>query len=307
MKVATQKTMNVQDPTRAHATDAGLDLYVPEGQGCLVRPGAVYTINLGVRVAIPDGHYGQLTLRSSAGKKGLTMPHGVGIIDSGYRGDLKLLVTALTDPVLVAAGDRVCQLIVLPLPAVEFEPGIVGDTTDRGTGGFGSTDGNADGALYDGEYDTGEITVGKLIGMLQSIARNYGDQVPVTASADGPHHYEQIAAPLIRYADRVGVPGSQDAFDLNSKGDTIVVLSQAMKETDMEDRINLTVGGLMRALQDIAFRFGNDTPIVLPSSADADYEQATAPIIMHARREPMPDDWDLFHVDPTGKAVAVIS
>lgn len=79
------------------------------------------------------------------------------------------------------------------------------------------------------------------------------------------------------------------------------------KEKNMADQINLTVGGLMRALQDIAFRYGVDTPIVLPSNADADYEQATAPIIVHAKREPVPDDWDLFHVDPAGEAVAVIS
>lgn len=55
MKVTVQKTMNAQDPTRAHATDAGLDLYVPEGQGCLVRPGAAYTIDFGARAAIPEG------------------------------------------------------------------------------------------------------------------------------------------------------------------------------------------------------------------------------------------------------------
>lgn len=225
MKVTTQKTMNVQDPTRAHATDAGLDLYVPEGQGCLVRCGAVYTIDLGIRAAIPDGYYGQLTLRSSAGKKGLTIPNGVGIIDSDYRGNLKLLVSALADPVMVAPGERVCQLVILPLPAVEFEPGIVDDTTDRGTGGFGSTDRNTDGTLYDREFNTGEITVGKLIGMLQSIAYNHGDWVPVAASTDGPHDYEQISAPLIRHADRASVPGSWDAFDLNPEGDTIVVLS----------------------------------------------------------------------------------
>lgn len=225
MKVTIQKTMNVLDPTRAHDTDAGLDLYVPAGQGCLVRPGSVYTIDLGVRVAIPDGYYGQLTLRSSAGKKSLTIPNGVGIIDSGYRGSLKLLVAALAEPVPVASGSSVCQLIILPLPAVEFEPGVVDDTTARGTGGFGSTDGNADGTLYDGEFDMGEITVGKLIKMLQSIAYNYGDWVPVVASANGPHDYEQIAAPLIRHADRAGVPGSWDAFDLNPEGDTIVVLS----------------------------------------------------------------------------------
>lgn len=74
----------------------------------------------------------------------------------------------------------------------------------------------------------------------------------------------------------------------------------------MEDRINLTVGGLMRELQEIALRYGNDTPVVVPTTADADYEQATAPIVMHAEREQTPDDWDLFHVSPTGEAVAVI-
>ena len=139
MKITVQKTMNVQGPSRAHDTDAGLDLCVPEGQGCLVRPGAVYTIDLGVRVAIPDGYYGQLTLRSSAGKEGLTMPHGVGVIDSGYRGNIKLLVTALAEPVLIASRERICQLIILPLTPVDTEIGVVDDNTDRGVGGFGST------------------------------------------------------------------------------------------------------------------------------------------------------------------------
>ena len=82
-------------------------------------------------------------------------------------------------------------------------------------------------------------------------------------------------------------------------------MSDRKKNTD--DRIDLTVGGLMRELQEIASRYGSDTPVVLPTMADADYEQATAPIVMHAEREVGPDDWDLFHVDPTGEAVAVIS
>lgn len=73
----------------------------------------------------------------------------------------------------------------------------------------------------------------------------------------------------------------------------------------MDNRTYLTVGGLMCELQELAFRYGN-IPVVLPTLADADYEQATAPIVMHARREPVPDDWDLFHVDPNGGAVAVI-
>lgn len=227
MKITLQKTMNVQDPTRAHDTDAGLDMYVPEGQTCLVRRGAVYTIDLGIRVAIPDGYYGQLTLRSSAGKKGLALPHGVGVIDSGYRGNLKVLVTALTEPVLVAARDSICQLIILPIPAVNYETGVVDSDTDRGAGGFGST-------------GAGATT----------------------------HGYAPPPAP------RAG---------------------------------HLTVGQLMGDLQEIAFRYGNDTPIVVPTLADADYEQATTPFVMHAKRELVPDDWDLFHINPTGEAVAVIS
>lgn len=220
MKVTIQKTLNTLDPVRAHDTDAGLDLHVPAGQGCLVRRGAVYTIDLGVRVAIPDGYYGQLALRSSAGLKGLAIPHGVGIIDSGYRGNLKLLVVALADPVLVTAGERLCQLIILPLPHVDVEAGVVDDNTDRGTRGFG--------------------------GFMAS-----GDK-------------------------------------------------------DMDERAHLTVRGLIRELQEIDRRRGN-IPVVTPTTADADYEQATVPFVMHATREPVPDDWDLFHVSPDGDAVVVIS
>lgn len=72
-----------------------------------------------------------------------------------------------------------------------------------------------------------------------------------------------------------------------------------------DHRINLTVSGLLCELQEIASRYG-DIPVVIPTMADADYEQATAPIVMHARREPVPADWDLFHGDPTGESVAVI-
>lgn len=247
MKITIQKTMNVQDPVRAHDADAGLDLYVPAGQGCLVRGGAVYAIDLGVRAAIPDGYYGQLALRSSAGAKGLTIPHGAGIIDSGYRGNLKVQIAALADPVLVAAGERICQLIILPLPRVDVEFGVVDDRTDRGDGGFGSTGVDAV-ARCCASYprQAASLTVGQLVGDPQDAACRHGDDV-----------------------------------------------------------IHLTVGGLMRELQVIASRYG-DIPIVA-ATADADYEQATAPLVTHARREPAPDGWDLFHIDPTGEAVAVIS
>lgn len=224
MKVTIQKTMNVQDPTRAHATDAGLDLYTPEGQSCLVRRGAVYTIDLGVRVAIPDGYYGQLTLRSSAGKKGLTIPNGVGIIDSGYRGNLKLLVAALSEPVLVAAGERVCQLVILPLTPVDVEAGGVDTDTDRGLGGFGSTDAVATIRDY-ATQEAGTLTIGRLMGQLQDAAFRYGNDTPVAVTAGGGIGYEQADGLLVVNAVKTGHAGGWDQYRADTTGSPTAVIS----------------------------------------------------------------------------------
>lgn len=337
MKVTIQKTMNVESPARAHDTDAGLDLYVPEGQGCLVSPGATYTIDLGVRAAIPDGYYGQLTLRSSAGQAGLTIPHGVGVVDSGYRGNIKLLVIALTKPVLVVAGERICQLIILPLPTVEYRPGIVDGGTDRGAGGFGSTGTGCERIVkrlppcereiveclirsvsksgeaaeedfheaarharriaYDEEGcydpDTVDVAIGHIIGVIAAL------------TPSGPGLWQDVFDAAVRLSDEWGEEDGREVMREQEKETENTPTSD--KEKAVDARINLTVGGLMSELREIAFRYGNDTPVVVHTQADADYEQAVAPIIMHARRETVPDDWDLFHVDPTGEAVAVIS
>lgn len=224
MKVTVQKTMNVQDPTRAHDTDAGLDLYVPDGQGCLVRRGAVYTIDLGVRVAIPDGYYGQLVLRSSAGAQGLVMPHGVGVIDPGYRGNLKVLVTALAEPVLVAARDRICQLIVLPLPSVDVEAGVVDDSTDRGTGGFGSTGTGATVRDYVTQQ-AGTLTIGRLMGQLQDAAFRYGNDTPVAVLAGGGLGYEQADGLAIVNTVKTGHAGGWDQYQAAKDGTPMAVIS----------------------------------------------------------------------------------
>lgn len=224
MKVTLQKTMNVQDPTRAHATDAGLDLYIPEGQGCLVRHGAVYTIDLGVRAAIPDGYYGQLTLRSSAGKKGLTIPNGVGIIDSGYRGNLKLLVTALADPVLVAAGERVCQLVILPQPPVSIETGPVEDDTARSEGGFGSTGTGAMVRDY-ATQEAGTLTIGRLMRQLQDAAFRYGNDTPVGVIAGGGIGYEQGDGLLVVNTVKTGHAGGWDQYRADTTGAPMAVIS----------------------------------------------------------------------------------
>lgn len=224
MKVTVQKTMNVQDPTRAHATDAGLDLYVPEGQACLVRSGAVYTIDLGVRVAIPDGYYGQLTLRSSAGKKGLIIPNGVGIIDSGYRGNLKLLVTALADPVLIATEERVCQLIILPQPPVSVETGPVEDDTARSEGGFGSTGAGATVRDYAAqEADT--LTIGRLVRQLQDAASRHGNDTPVAVVAGAGVGYEQADGLLVVNTVKTGRSGGWDQYRADTSGTPMAVIA----------------------------------------------------------------------------------
>lgn len=224
MKVVIQKVANVEAPAKAHGTDAGLDLYVPEGQTCLVRRGAIYTIDLGVRVAIPDGYYGQLTLRSSAGAKGLTMPHGVGVIDSGYRGNVKVLVAALAEPVLVAARDRICQLIIRKLPAIEWESGVVDDNTSRGQGGFGSTDTGATVCDY-ATQESGSLTIGRLMGQLQDAAFRYGNDTPIAVIAGGGIGYEQADGLLIVNTVKTGHAGGWDQYRADTEGTPMAVIS----------------------------------------------------------------------------------
>lgn len=224
MEVTYQKTMNVESPARAHPADAGLDLYVPEGQGSLVRRGAVYTIDLGVRVAIPDGYYGQLTLRSSAGAKGLTIPNGVGIIDSGYRGNLKLIVAALAEPVPIAAGERICQLVILPLTPVAAEAGVVDIDTDRGQGGFGSTGTGAPIRDY-AEQVAHTLTIGRLVEQLQDAASQYGSDIPVAVIAGGGIDYEQAEGLLMVNAVKTGHSGGWDQYRADTSGTPMAVIS----------------------------------------------------------------------------------
>lgn len=225
MKITIQKTMNVQDPTRAHDTDAGLDLRVPEGQGVLVRPGAVYTVDLGVRVAIPEGYYGQVALRSSAGKAGLSIPNAVGVVDSGYRGNLKLLVTAIAAPVAIATGESVCQLIILPLPHVDVEIGVVDDSTDRGAGGFGSTGIGAVVRDYGGGSSVNRLTIGRLAGQLQDAAFRYGNDTPVAVIANGGAGYEQGDALSIINAIKTGRRGGWAQYQADRNGAPMAVIS----------------------------------------------------------------------------------
>ena len=126
-------------PTRAHPTDAGLDLYAAET--VQVAPRVVTLVPTGIAVTIPEGHVGILAARSSlAVKKSMTLANGVGIIDADYRGEIKVPVIPLDGcHNLIQAGQKIAQLIILPIatPTVEVVADL--DETTRNTGSFGST------------------------------------------------------------------------------------------------------------------------------------------------------------------------
>ena len=128
-----------QLPTRAHDTDAGFDLYSPIGVNISV--GATVTIPTKLAISLPENTVGLIYPRSSLGTKhGIVLANTVGVIDSGYRGEIMLVVTNHGDrPYTIHTGDRVAQLIVTPY----YAPNVIEvadlEASDRGTGGFGST------------------------------------------------------------------------------------------------------------------------------------------------------------------------
>jgi len=131
---------NALVPTRAHPGDAGLDLYACEAAH--IGPGERWGIGTGVGVEIPDGHAGLVLPRS-----GLAREHGIGVvnspglIDSGYRGELRVLLLN-NDPAetfRVEPGDRIAQLVIAPIALAEpVEVADLGESA-RGGGGFGSS------------------------------------------------------------------------------------------------------------------------------------------------------------------------
>ncbi len=127
-------------PTRAYPGDAGLDLYAL--QACELDPGERAAIRTGIAVEIPEGRAGLVLPRSGlAARHGIALVNAPGLIDAGYRGEIKVLVLN-TDPgqaYAFAAGDRIAQLVLIriEIPAVLEVPDLAG--SERGAGGFGSS------------------------------------------------------------------------------------------------------------------------------------------------------------------------
>lgn len=138
MKVNYKKlNENALTPTRAHANDAGLDLYVsavewitPMKQKCHSH----------IAFEIPQGYVGLLFPRSSVSNTDMQMSNSVGVIDSDFRGGVSGVFNVVgNSPKPYKVGDRFAQLIIIPYPQVELHEIDELQTTERGTGGYGST------------------------------------------------------------------------------------------------------------------------------------------------------------------------
>tara|TARA_R110001592_G_scaffold45053_7_gene144274 strand:- start:2274 stop:2735 length:462 start_codon:yes stop_codon:yes gene_type:complete len=137
-------------PTYAKQGDAGMDLtavsmtvkYNDNNQGYTDGNLKYIEYDTGLSMEIPEGHVGYLFPRSSISKTDLQLANCVGVVDSGYRGPVKLRFkksVCTTDLVRYSPGDRVGQIIIMPVPNFEFEEVEDLSDTSRGEGGFGST------------------------------------------------------------------------------------------------------------------------------------------------------------------------
>lgn len=127
------------DPFQAHPTDAGMDLKSCEDY--TIDPGNTVFVHTGLSFALPEGTFGGIFARSGlACKQGLRPANCVGVIDSDYRGEVIVaLYNDSSERRFVKAGDRVAQMIILPvlLPKLQCVDQLT--STERGEGGFGST------------------------------------------------------------------------------------------------------------------------------------------------------------------------
>lgn len=127
-------------PSYAHVDDAGADLRAAESLD--LAPGARALVGTGVAIALPDGYAAFVVPRSGlAVKHGITVVNSPGTIDAGYRGEIKvpLLNTDAETSFRIEAGDRIAQLIVMPVSRAAFVPVDELPESGRGVAGFGST------------------------------------------------------------------------------------------------------------------------------------------------------------------------
>ena len=128
-------------PTYGTKYSAGADLYALLDEEITIKKGETVVIPTGLAMSIPIGYVGLIYARSSLGtKKGLAPANKVGVIDSDYRGEIKVvLYNQSSDNQTISPNERIAQIVITPFMQVKFEETDELDSTERGTGGFGST------------------------------------------------------------------------------------------------------------------------------------------------------------------------
>lgn len=130
----------VPEPVRATAGAAGIDLRACIDEPVVIQPGKTVRIPSGIALSLPEDYAAFVFARSGLGvKHGITLANSVGVIDSDYRGEILIGLINLSDlPYTVQQGDRVAQLVIMPVVLATLIEGDIGDTA-RDSGGFGST------------------------------------------------------------------------------------------------------------------------------------------------------------------------
>ncbi len=130
----------LKTPDYAHKGDAGLDLY--SSTDCIIRPFERVKVPTGIKIAIPDGYAGFLQPKSGlALKSGLSLLNTPGLIDSGYRGEVSVILINLdrNNNIIIKRGDKICQLVIQKVEYADIQITEQLDKTIRGEDGFGST------------------------------------------------------------------------------------------------------------------------------------------------------------------------
>ena len=129
---------NAKVPQRAHSTDAGADLFATEDVRICQNEG--YFMDLGVAIELPPNTVGLIFAKSGLGSQGVRPMNAVGVIDEPYRGSIKMMIeNASEDWVNIKQGQKIAQLVVVPVHYPTFEVVDQLNDTERGDGGFGST------------------------------------------------------------------------------------------------------------------------------------------------------------------------
>ena len=132
---------NAKLPTYGSSEAAGADLYACLDETVTIQPGEVFWVPTGIALEVPKGCAGLVYARSSMGaKRGLAPANKVGVVDSDYRGEIRVvLLNHSQQPQTLQPGERVAQFVITPVLTPAYEEVTELSDTDRGAGGFGST------------------------------------------------------------------------------------------------------------------------------------------------------------------------